>query len=147
MWNRAFLAALLLFPSLASAEIRTDTQLAREWDQHLRGKKLTQLSSYSSGGGGGGYSAERVAYFCRDGSFYYFATSSVSVYGSLGGSGSAGGTTQITGRWRVVTDGDVAALEINNDRGEHGYMPLGYENGKTFVDGTRTFVTDDNNRC
>jgi hypothetical protein len=146
MWNRAFLAVLLL-PSLAAAEIRTDTQLAQEWDQHLRGKKLTQLSSYSSGGGGGGYSAERVAYFCRDGRFFYLASSSVSVYGAFGGTGSAAGTTQVSGQWRVVTEGDVAALEIHNDRGEHGYMRLGYESGKTFVDGTRTFVTDDNDRC
>jgi hypothetical protein len=147
MRNLAPLAALLLIPAMAAAEIRSDTELARQWDQHLRGKKLTQLSSYSSGGGGGGYSAERVAYFCRDGRFLYFASSSVSVYGSSGGMGSAAGSSEMTGRWRVVTEGEVAALEIDNDRGEHGYMRLDYDNGKTFVDGTRTFVTDDNDRC
>ena len=146
MWRYALLATLLL-PAAALAEIETDTPLAQQWDQHLRGKKLTQLSSYSSGGGGGGYSSERVAFFCRDGSFLYFASSSVSVYGSMGGSGSSSGTTETTGTWRVVTEGDVAALEIQNDRGEHGYMRLEFQNGKTFVDGTRTFVTEDNNRC
>jgi hypothetical protein len=145
MWKYAFLATLLL-PAAGLAEIRTDTPLAQQWDQHLRGKKLTQLSSYSSGGGGG-YSSERIAYFCRDGRFLYVASSAVSMYGSMGGSGSSVGTTQTTGSWRVVTEGDVAALEIRNDRGEHGYMRLEYRNGKTLVDGTRTFVTEDNNRC
>ena len=147
MWRSAFLATLLLLPVAAFAEIETDTPLAQQWDGHLRGKKLTQLSSYSSGGVGGGYSSERVAFFCRDGSFLYFASSSVSVYGSLGGSGTSAGRTQTTGQWRIVSEGDVAAIEILNERGEHDYMRLEYRNGKTFVDGTRTFVTDDNNRC
>jgi hypothetical protein len=146
MWRYAFFATLLL-PVAGLAEIQADTPLARQWDQHLRGKKLTQLSAYSSGGGGGGYSSERVAFFCRDGSFLYVASSAVSVYGSLGGSGTSAGTTRTTGHWRVVTEGDVAALEIRNDRGEHGYMRLEVRGGKTFVDGTRTFVTEDNNRC
>jgi hypothetical protein len=146
MWKHAFVLALL-FPAIAAAEIRTDTPLAQQWDQRLRGKKLTQLSSYSSGGGGGGYTSERVAYFCRDGRFLFFSSSSVSMYGNNGGMGSSSGQNRITGIWRVVTEGDVAAIEIRNDRGEHGYLRLAFQQGKTFIDGTRTFVTDDNNRC
>jgi hypothetical protein len=147
MRKPVLLAALLLLPALGAAEPSADTPLAQQWDAHLRGKRLTQLSSYSSGGGGGGYSAERHAYLCRDGRFLYVESSSVSVYGSLGGMGSSSGTSETTGTWRIVTEGDAAALEIDNDRGEHGYVMLGFEDGKTFVDGTRTFVTDDNDRC
>ena len=139
-------AGLLLVSTAALAEPSADTSLAQEWDAHLRGKRLTQLSSYSSGSAGG-YNSKQVVYLCADGRFFHHGSSSVSVYGDLGGMGSSGGTEQNTGRWRLVSEGDVAALEIHIDGGESGYLPLGYVDGTTYVNEERTFVTDDNDAC
>lgn len=139
-------AGLLVAATGAHAAPSADTPLAREWDGYLRGKKLTQLSSYSSGTSGG-YNARQVAYLCGDGRFFYRSSSSVSVYGDTGGVGSAGGTEQHTGRWRVVSEGDIAALEVHVDGGESGYLTLAYVNGETYIDGERVFVTADNDVC
>ena len=139
-------AGLLLVSTAALAEPSADTPLAQEWDAHLRGKRLTQLSSYSSGSAGG-YNSKQVMDLCADGRFFHHGSSSVSVYGDLGGMGSSGGTEQNTGRWRVVSEGDDAALEIHVDGGESGYLSLGYVDGTTYVNEERTFVTDDNDAC
>jgi len=139
-------AVLFLTSAAAAAAPSADTALAKEWDAHLRGKRLTQMESYSSGSGGG-YNSTDIIYLCAEGSFINDRSSSVSVYGDLGGMGSAGGTERNTGRWRVVSEGDFAALEIQIDGGASGYLALSYANGATYVGGSRAFVTDDNDAC
>lgn len=130
----------------------SSSPLVQEWMQHLRGKKVSYRSSYSSSdaGGYGGYSDRWDAYLCSDGSFHYRGSSSVSV--DVGGAwGSSGGGDSLRGQWRIVEQGGQAILQYQRpeqagtEQGE--WVPLSYRDGKTFFGRNRVFVTNQNDAC
>lgn len=126
---------------------------AQAWIQKLRGKRVTYMSSYTSRGtagddgyiSGGGYSDRFDAFLCSDGRFLYRTKSRTTIDdGAFGSSASQGG---LTGRWRIVTQGDQAAIEYRTTDGQQDYVRLGFQDGKTYWDGKRVFVTSENDVC
>ena len=120
-------------------DLRADTPLARGWDQRLRGKLLTQMSG--NVGSSGGYTSEKRILLHADGRFDYYSSSLVTV-DVPGASGSSGGTKDKTGRWRVVSRGEVPILELRPEGETTTYGALSYRDGKTFLGNVRTYVTD-----
>ena len=115
---------------------------AREWADWLQGCRLSYFDSYDSGYGGGGYSDEAVMDLCPG----YFTASARSetifntpdlsgsdVYRSSGGRGN--------GRWDVVEDGGNLVLRLLFRDGGIRSFVLGYEDGKTYLDGERWLRT------
>lgn len=132
-------------PASGGAFAQTDqSPTALAWIEKLRGKKVSYLSSYSSGSSGG-YSDRWEAYLCSDGRFVYRSSSMMAVdNGAFGHSASRGG---MNGVWRIVTQGNQAAIEYRSDDGQTEHVMLGFQDGKTYWDGQRVFVTGDNNVC
>jgi hypothetical protein len=130
----------------------TGTPLVREWTAHLAGKKITYIDSYSSSdaGGYGGYSDRWEAYLCRDGTFQFRSRSSVNadVGGVFGGSS---GSDSFTGQWRIVEHNGQAILQyqrselVGTDEGQ--WVALAHRDGETYFDGSRVYVTADNDLC
>ncbi|HSJ64812.1 MAG TPA: hypothetical protein VK922_13035 [Gemmatimonadaceae bacterium] len=126
---------------------------AQAWMQKLRGKRITHMSSYSSRStmgddgniSGGGYSDRFDAYLCSDGRFLYRTKSRTTVDAGAFGYGASQG--DLTGRWRIVTQGNQAAIEYRTSDGQQDYVMLGFQDGKTFWDGKRVFVTNENDVC
>ncbi len=114
--------------------------MARQWAQRLAGMKLTHLESYSSGSAGG-YSSRVEAILTADGRYSYRSSSSVSV-NVEGASGSSGGRHGSEGRWRVVSRGGRAFLELTPDGGTPELLELVNREGKTYIGGRRYFVTE-----
>ena len=125
----------------SAAQPTANSALARQWDRKLRGMRVTSLSRVN-GGSSGGATWRTDAYLCRDGRLFIDHESSVSIYVD-GASGGSSGRESVSGRWRVVSQGDVAAVEIHADH-VHGYMNLAMdENGRTYANDNRVYVTDD----
>jgi hypothetical protein len=112
-----------------------------QWLQHLKGKLLTQLESYSSGAAGGYSSNDRMQLY-PDGRFEYHTSSLVSVNVDNANASSGGENVQ-RGTWRIVTvDGSTTYLAMVFDgANEERYARLDFQDNKTFLDGRRTFVT------
>ena len=136
----------------AAPEASTSSPLVREWTAHLAGKKITYIDSYSSSdaGGYGGYSNRWEAYLCSDGTFQFRSSSSVNadVGGVFGGSS---GADSFAGQWRIVEHNGQPVLQyqrtelIGTDQGQ--WVALAHRNGETYFDGSRVYVTADNNLC
>ena len=124
-----FLSGSLVEPGAWSAEAGAVTQ----WEDLLAGMVLKRVSSHSSGDGGG-FKATSVWHLCRDGSFRYSRSSTVSVEapGSLGSS-----TNQVsqTGRWSVVSKGSEALLVLKHSNGTQTSHPIRYDGENTSLDG------------
>ena len=119
------------------------------WYQHLAGKRLTQMDSYYSSGGsvggystGGGYSSQSVLHLCSDKTFVATQQSSTSV-DSGGGFGSGQGGSQYEGTWMLITNGHVVGLILMSNVGGRSELTMEFNQGQTFANGVRTFVTDD----
>ena len=119
------------------------------WYQHLAGKRLTQMDSYYSSGGsvggystGGGYSSQSVVHLCSDKTFFAAQQSSASV-DSGGAFGSGQGANQYKGNWMLITNGQVVGLILMSDVGGRSELTMEFNQGQTFVNGVRTFVTED----
>jgi hypothetical protein len=94
---------------------------------------------------GGGYSDRFDAYLCSDGRFLYRTRSRTTIDdGAFGSSASQSG---LQGRWRIITQGDQAAIEYRTTEGQQDHVMLGFKDGKTYWDGKRVFVTTDNDVC
>jgi len=126
----------------------SSTPLVQEWVQHLAGKKVTYIDSY--GDQYGGYSNRWEAYLCRDGTFHFRSSSNVNV--DVGGAfGHSRGGDSFSGRWRIVEYNGKAILqyqrehEVGTEQGE--WVALGYQNGATYFDSNRVYVTEDNTMC
>lgn len=117
------------------------TPLVQRWLGHLRGKKLTYTESYTSNDMVGGYSSRWEAFLCSDMSFH-FRSGSV----GLGGAGEA-----FSGTWRIVEQNGQAVLQYQRselagtDQGVA--LVLSERDGQTFLDGSRVYVTADNDVC
>jgi len=115
------------------------TPLGREWSQGLVGRKLVRMSSYTSGTDGGYNSREELT-LCSSGEYLYRSNSSVSV--DVGGAyGNTGGIGGETGRWRVVTQGQVAGLELRAQNGQVTLVRLDYQNDLVHIDGGKVYRT------
>ena len=125
------------------------TALVQQWEQHLRGRRITTLGSYSSydsSGIGGGYSYENHLYLCSDGSFYYQGSSSV-VADSPGFGGFTGGQEGNTGTWRIYEQAGTPVLELRFNNGNFDQFAMAYVDGKTYFNQQRVYVTNENTMC
>ena len=117
-----------------------------QWKARLSGTRLTRLESYNSpssteGGIGGGYSSEQRIDLCPEG---HFKTTSSSGYviGGAHASGYGSGSNAGSGTWRVLRGiGGMATLRLQYHDGTVVEHRLGWEDGKTFLDGDRWFRT------
>ncbi|MDH3222762.1 MAG: hypothetical protein OEO23_03530 [Gemmatimonadota bacterium] len=117
--------------------------LATQWRQVLAGKKVTYTSSYNSSSlGGGGFSTRNVYHICSDGRFAFSDNSSVTLNSpqapDLGTPGSADGGS---GTWRIVTEGQLAGIELRFNSGEVAVYRLDMQNGQVYANGDRVYVT------
>jgi hypothetical protein len=119
--------------------ISDGTPMGNQWAQLLAGQKVTYISSYSSGTSGG-YSARIDVYLCSSGDFLYKDESVVSV--DVGGAfGNAGGNSRNTGHWRIITQGQLAGIELRYNDGRVAQYRLERRGNATYADGTRVYVT------
>jgi hypothetical protein len=119
--------------------VHDGTQQGIEWYQFLAGKKATQMSSYSSGSAGG-YSSRTDVHLSPNGQFALSGNSSVSV--DVGGAyGYSGGNDQGSGTWRIITQGQVVGIELRYGNGAVEQHRLDYQDGATYVDGERWYIT------
>jgi hypothetical protein len=96
------------------------TPLAREWTAALTGRSWSQSEGNSSSSGS--FTAQRTVIFCPRGVAQYSASSAINM-SVPGVSGSGTGRDADRGTWRVITQGDVAALEVTT--ATEGTMQLG----------------------
>lgn len=116
------------------------------WSERLSGTRLTYLESYSSpapveGSIGGGYSIDRRIDLCPEG---YYTTGSHSEHTFSGSEVSAAGSerTKGAGRWSAVQPADGnAVLRLAAHDGNVREYRLGYEDGKTYLNGERWYRT------
>lgn len=118
---------------------------SQQWLNHLRGKLLSRLSSYTSGTAGGYSSNERMLLY-PNGQFEYYSASSVSVQSEgpvYSATGSSGGQGTRRGTWRIVTAQGTSYLALVYEGAmKEEYAELDYRNNKTYIDGSRVFVTN-----
>ena len=119
----------------------------REWDQFLRGKKLTYLHSYSSNTpGGGGFSTQVEYYLCRDSQFHYRSSNSLSG-GSFAAFPGGGSASSGQGRWEIFSEGAAVGIEFRWNDGGVTASRLEFSDNTTYLNGERYFVTEDNPYC
>jgi len=121
----------------------SNSAVAKEWKNLLSNTRLTYMDSYSSGYGSnyGGYSVERKIELCSRGFFTYNGTSNFSV-DAPAASGYSYGNNAGDGSWSVIDNGNGSAiLQLNFNDGSAAQYNLGYQNGKTYLNGERWFRT------
>ncbi len=141
----ALSVAMTIATSAQSSGLQTPANidrspLAQQWLQRLRGKKLTIMSSYSSGSSGG-MSSKTEIYLNANSSFQGRSESSVSIYVE-GANGSSGGVQKAAGAWRIYAKDGRAILEMKYENGQTESSLLEDRNGQTFINGKRVFVTE-----
>lgn len=77
--------------------------------------------------------------------FVYQRSGSVSV--DVGSTAHRSSQTNLRGTWRIVTQGNQAAIEYRTTEGETDYVMLAVQGNNTMWGGKRVFVTNDNNVC
>jgi hypothetical protein len=105
------------------------------------GKKLTYLSSYSSGTSGG-YSSQRFISLCPDGQFVLTGNSSVSMEAS-GAFGNSSGVENAQGTWRLVSVAGEPLLVLSAADGTIRQFEIKMDHNGLYLDGRRYFITDD----
>jgi hypothetical protein len=105
----------------------------------LAGKKATKMSRYSSGLEGG-YTSRTDVHLCSDGQFAIRDQNAVSV--DVGGAyGAAGGNSAQAGTWRILTQGQLAGIELRYRNGAVERYRLERQGGATYVEGERWLIT------
>jgi len=125
-----------------------ESPLILQWRAHLSGKRVTFMSSYNSGGYGsyGGFSERWDAYLCSDGTLYFQQNSMVNA--DVGGAfGFRGGNRATPGRWKLVEQFGQVFIQYQLADGTSDYAALAFQNGATYVDGKRVYVTNENPYC
>jgi hypothetical protein len=124
------------------------TPAIREWLDHVRGKRLTYMESYSSNDarGSGGYSNKWEADLCSDGTFFYRSSSSLNL-DTGGATALQHGNRGAPGVWRVVQHGGQVVLQYQLQGSGPEAAVLSYQQGRTYVGNQRVFVTPDNQLC
>jgi len=120
-----------------------DSPLAQQWRQVIAGKKVTYISSYSSNSlGGGGMSTKNVYHFCSSGQFAFSDDSSVTL--NMPGTpdlGTPGTSDGGSGTWRIITEGQLAGVELRFNSGEVVVYRLDMQDGAVYANGDRVYVT------
>ena len=119
----------------------TSGPAVEQWRRRLSGKKLTYLSSYTSGMSGG-YSAQTVIHLCPGGGFSMESSSSVSV-DVPGASGSSAGRDGGNGIWSVTAPAGTPVLELRFEDGSVRQYTLTLQQNALFLNSTRYYQTDD----
>jgi hypothetical protein len=106
------------------------TSLARQWQARLAGRSIGRASRTDGGASGGGTSESNM-YLCPGGLAILEENSvvSVTVPGGTdipGMSGSHVSSSSDRGRWRVITRGNVASVELSS---EEGTLQIGVRQG------------------
>jgi len=115
------------------------TPLGQQWVQSLAGRKATRMSSYSSGDAGG-YSSRTDVHLCSTGEFAILDRSSVTV--DVGGAfGNSFGSGTDRGRWRILTQGPLAGIELQYANGQVERYRLERRGNQTYVEGERWLIT------
>lgn len=122
-----------------------NSPLLRQWRAHLSGKRVTYIDSYNSGLSGG-YSDRWDAYICSDGTLFFKRNSMVTV-DVPGAYGYSGGNRGTPGRWQLVEQMGQVFIQYQLADGTSDYAVLGFQNGATYVDGKRVYVTNENPYC
>jgi len=126
-------------PPVDASELDDNTPVGREWRMFLAGKKATKMSRYSSGLEGG-YTSRTDVHLCGDGQFAIRGQNSVSV--DVGGAfGAAGGSSAQAGTWRILTQGQLAGIELRYGNGAVERYRLERQGGATYVEGERWLIT------
>jgi hypothetical protein len=114
--------------------------IVKQWDEKIRGTRLTYMNSYDSGYGSGGYSDETVIDLCPQGYFNYSSNSHTSVdVGSTAYSNSQSGGA---GEWKLKgNQSGQAVLQLTFYSGEVYEYTLTNDGDKTFLNGNRYFRT------
>ncbi len=110
-----------------------------EWTQFLAGKRLTFVSSYSSGSSGG-YSMKRFFALCANQRFNFSSSSSVSM--DVGGAfGNSSERDAGSGRWLIQAPMGQPILVLLFDDGRNRRHPLNYQGEQLYLDSDKYFVS------
>lgn len=93
------------------------TPLAKRWTATLQGRAILQSTS-TTGGSFGGATSRTAIEFCP-GNVAVMESNSVVSIAVPGAGGSQTGRESVRGRWRVVTNDDVAGLELISELGRY----------------------------
>jgi len=119
----------------------TTSPETKQWQEKLKGSRLTFMESYSSNNGGG-YNMQEVYSLCQDGNFNYQGNSAVSI-DVPGASGSSIGNGGSQGQWKVVTIAGQPTLRLEFRDGQIKDFTLTNPDNKLHLNGTRYFLTYD----
>ena len=135
------LVAASLSRQAGPADQGSNSVLASQWDQRLRGRKLYQFSGYSSSYGSGGMNSQKTLLLGANGTYQFHRSGSVSVYvnGASGGSVSQSGAQ---GSWRIHEQGGRVLLELVPSNGNPETIALTLDGSKTLLNGQRWLVGD-----
>ncbi|MDX1548202.1 MAG: hypothetical protein R3247_14485 [Rhodothermales bacterium] len=114
----------------------------QEWYDFFHGCRLSYFNRYDSGYGGGGYLDETTIDLCPG--YFTFGDRSETVFNTRDLSGSdaylqRGGRG--AGQWTVARQNGESVLQLHFHDGTVRAYVLGYEDGKTFLDGRRWLRT------
>lgn len=127
-------------PPIQPGELSDGKPQSLQWLSHLNGKLLTMMESYSSGGAGGYWSKDRTLLY-PNGRFQNYSASSVAA-DVPGASAGTGGQETLSGTWRIISAKGFTFLAVVPDGArQEAYLQLDMQNGQTFVDGKRVYVT------
>ena len=122
--------------------------VAAQWKEKFANAKLTYMASYYSSGSsyggystGGGYSVTKEIHLCAQGYFKSSGSSSMSI--DTGGAfGNSRGSSQGDGSWEIAGNQQgQPVLRLRFNTGEVREYTLSSEEGKTFLNGERYYVT------
>ena len=110
-----------------------------QWVNHLRGKQLSRLAR--GGDNMGGWTSDERMVLYPDGRFEYRDSSQVTV--DTGGAfGNGAQRKSNTGTWRILTANGTSYLAlVYQGSNQEDYAELDFQDNKTFIDGSRVFVT------
>ena len=122
--------------------VTENSPLAQEWRQHLAGKKVTYMSSYSSNTlGGGGFTQKNIYHLCSDGRFAFSEDGAIALNPGEPDLGTPGSAGRGRGSWRILTQGQLAGIELRFDDGSVVHYQLTMQDGATYANQDRVYVT------
>ncbi len=127
-----------------------ESPLKKEWDEALKGAKLTYMSSFGDSDYSGGYSGgstTREYTLCSDRTFSFYYNSNFSMSSEGGGAFSDSGDNG-QGRWKVETGAvGEAILVFDYFDGRVERFEITSKEDRTYLEGTRYFRTYDHGVC
>ena len=122
--------------------VTDSSPLAQQWRQHLAGKKVTYMSSYNSNTiGGGGFSQKNIYHLCSDGRFAYSEDGAIVLNPGEPDLGTPGSAGRGRGSWRILTQGQLAGIELRFDDGSVTHYQLTMQDGAVYANQDRVYVT------